>query len=601
MRERIAGNVKAEILTFDFRCRSDDITIKNDIASIWLASLTDENGAQFFNNIQDFTAAILKRAEKYNICLYCFDLGFHWSFIFYELIRLNFKYVRRVTKASENVFSAFGTSSATLVYSACIRGKKTGGTIYFKDLQNVYTGYKNLDEMAASFKSDRPFYPDDHAKEHPEGGRPSKKEMDNCASRSGFIFDVLKKQSGDPRFFQSFTLASYSMKTAIYEAFERLKRPGRPYAPFAVYRSSRMFPRTKDKKEIEALRASIFGGLTGPTIEAIDRGKLIEGKILAIDKTQAYPAEMAYSKLPRGIGEKFDGYKGIEHGKAHLFHLKINSFAGVKIHSIPYLMQKRKHFMMKGEEPIYLWVWEWEYYLMFACYVKLDCEILGGYSYAMGKSPFASYILKNQQKRNELEAAGDNVAAAHHKYLNVCLYGKLIQKDSTEIVEQTTDEDGIITTKIMKREEAKEAAYIYLPAGSAIPSLARCANIRKALEFGPHNVFYIETDALMIADNEETRAVLDKMDLSHDLGHYHLEACVRRAYFPMAKRYKYELESGEVVVKGAGITLDSLGKGKGFDDVKLEDVTIEMRQKKKAYGGTILIRVKKKLRRKREG
>ena len=448
MKERIAGNTKAEVLSFDFRSRSDDKTIEQDIASIWLASLTGENGASFYSNIKEFTEAILKRSERGNICLYCFDLGFHWSFIFYELIRIGFKFVKRITKASERVFSAFGTSSTTIVYSAAIRGAKSGGTIYFKDLRNIYTGYKSIEEMANSFHSGRRFFPDDYEKEHPEGARPSKEELENSASRSGFVFDILKRQSGDPRFFQSFTLASYSMKTAIFKAFERLKRPGKPYAPFAVYRSSMMFPRTKDKKEIEALRASIFGGLTGPTIEAIDRGKLIEGPLLAIDKTQAYPAEMAYSKLPRGLGEPFDGYKGMEKGKCHLYHLRIYSYIGVRIHSIPLLMQKHRHFLDEGDEPIDLWLWEWEYYLMFACYVGLKCEILGGYTYGLGRSPFASYILENQKKRNELEAAGDPVGAGHHKYLNVCLYGKLIQKDSAEIVEQTTDEDGIITTKI---------------------------------------------------------------------------------------------------------------------------------------------------------
>lgn len=595
MRERIAGNTKAEILSFDFRCRSDDETIKKGVASIWLATITDEKGASHYFDIKKFLAAVFDVSKRGNVCLYCFDLGFHWSFIFYALLDMGYKFLKRITKSSERSFSAFGTGAATIVYSAAIRPTKEGGTIYFKDLRNVYTGYKNLEEMAASFNSARRFFPDDYAKQHIPGETPTDEELENCASRSGFIFDVLKRQSGDPRFFQSFTLAAYSMKTAVYEAFERLKKPNKPYAPFAVYRSSRIYPRTKDKKEIEALRASIFGGLTGPTLAAIDKGKLIEERIFALDKTQAYPSEMAFSKLPRGLGEHFQGFRGLEKGKAHLFKVRIFSFVGVVIHSIPYLMQRRKHFMDPSEEPIDLWLWEWEYYLMFACYVRLDIKVIEGYAYEMGKSPFSSYILKNQSKRIEREEAGDRIGAAHYKYLNVCLYGKLIQKDSVETIEQTTDEDGILTTKAMKREQAKEATYVYLPAGSAIPSLARCANIRLALTFGPENVYYIETDALMIADNAKTREVINSMDLSHELGHYHLEACAKRAYFPMAKRYKYELEGGGVIVKGAGISLDFLSRGKGFDEIKLEDTTIEMRQKRKAVGGTLMVRVKKKL------
>ena len=586
MKERISGNTRAEIYGFDFRPRTDEKTNMGGEASIWLASLTGENGGETFAGIEGFVDTIIDLSQKGNICLYCFDLALHWSFIYYDLLRRGYRFVKRVRKDQEKVFSAFGSRNASTLFSAMIRPSKRS-VIFFKDLKQVYAGFSSLYDMAQAFKSERPFFPDDLEKEHAKGEEPTEEERENCLSRSGFVFDVLKRQEGDPAFFQAFTLASYSMKRAILRAFGWCK------APYAVFRSKKMYPRTKDPDEITALRCSIKGGLTGPTIAAIDRGYEIHDEIFVIDRTQSYPTEMRYSKMPRGLGEPFEGFQIIKKSCC-LYHVLIKSFDAVKIHSIPALMQGHIHFMPEGSDPIELWLWEWEYWAAFSCYINLKAEVLGGYAYKLGVCPFGQYVEENQAQRAKLEDEGDHIQAAHLKALNVSIYGKLIQKNSKETFTLETDEEGVMTTGLSERDEEKEAAYIYLPAGSAIPSLARYHLIELAQKFGYENVLYVETDSLIVLANDKTKAVLNDMDLCKELGHWHLEAFAKRAYFPMAKRYKYETLDGRVVVKGAGIGVDAF-KGLSFDEAKITGSKVEQRVKKRAKGGTLLIKMQKKL------
>lgn len=586
MIERVSGNTKAEIFAFDFRARTDEKTNEGGVASIWLSSIVGDDTTETRKNIKDFLDLIIERSAKQNVCLYCFDLAFHWSFLAYELFDRGYCHARRMRKDSVKKFNVFCTSNASTVYSAMIKVSKGHGIIFLKDLKQVYAGYKSLDEMAKSFKSDRPFFPDDLEKEHPEGAEPTENEKSNSVSRSSFIFDVLKAQEKDAAFFQAFTLASYSLRRAILHAFGHLK------SPYMAYRSQKMYPRITDEDEKKALIASKKGGLTGPTIAAIDRGFQINQRCFVIDRTQSYPSEMKESKLPRGTGTLFDGFD--TGGGIRLFYVQINSFDGVRIHSIPVLMQGHLHFMPPGSPPIRIWIWEWEYYQAFSCYINLDCEVLGGYLYREGRCPFGPYVEENQRIRNEFEAKGDFIQAAHYKALNVTIYGKLIQRDSKETITQTLDEEtGLTVTERKEREEARESSYVYLPAGSAIPSLARWHLIKLAKRFGYENVVYVETDSLIVLENEHTKEVLASLDLNKQLGHWHLESVALEAYFPMAKRYKYKTEDGRAVVKGAGI--DSSAFSGLYDEIKITDTEIEMRQKKAAPGGTLLIKVRKKL------
>lgn len=586
MRERISGNTKAEIISFDFRARTDDATNAEGVASIWRWSAIGDGLAESGADIASFVDWLLERAKKGNICLYCFDLGFHWSFIVYELFSRGFNFAKRLRKDSVKCFNVFCRGSGSVVYSATVKESKKAGSIFFKDLKKVYAGFRSLEEMAAAFRSSRPFFPDDLEKAHPEGQAPTEEEKTNSESRAGFVFDVLKRQESDPSFFQSYTLASHTIRRAILSAFGHLK------SPYMAYRSKKMFPRITDEREKAALRASIKGGLTGPTIAAIDRGLEIRQRLFVLDRTQSYPSEMKFSKLPRGVGERFSGFE--TGGGIRLYYVRFNSFDGVKFHSIPAFMQAHLHFKPEGTDPIFLWLWEWEYFFAFDCYINLSADVLGGYLYRKGVCPFGKYVEDNQAKRREFEKAGDYIQAAHLKALNVSLYGKLIQKDATETTEQTFDEaTGLAVAEIREREEGKESSYTYLPGGSAIPSLARWHLCQLARKFGYNNIVYVETDCLIIIATPETERILRGMELKKELGFWHMEATAVEAYFPMAKRYKYRTEEGETVVKGAG--LDSASFPGEYEEVKLTGATVVMRQKKPAKGGTLLVKITKKL------
>lgn len=586
MRVRVNGNSKATIYAFDFRTRQDDKTIESGKASIWLATIKGDEFEAFYYSMEEFIEGIFSLSKNESCCFYCFDLGFHWSYIFYGLMIKGFKFTKRMRANSEKAFSAFGTSHASKVYTAMVKSEAKGGICYFKDLNAVYAGYKSLEQMAEGFKSTRRFFPDDLEKEHKKGQKITEEERGNALSRASFIFDVLKRQEDNPEFFRALTLASYSVKAAIKHAFGWCRNP------YAAYRSKKMCPVIEDEYERTALNCSKKGGLAGPTIAAIDRGFKVDEKLFVIDRTQSYGSEMKLSKLPRGVGMHFEGFE-IVPGCIHLYHVNIISFDGAKIHSLPDLMQMHLHFMPEGSEKISLWIWEWEYWQAFGCYINLKMDVLEGYAYRKGIFPFGSYIEKNQEERRKLEEEGDFIGAAHLKALNVSLYGKLIQKPSTERINQIEDDQGMLDTETEEREEEKRANYAYEPDGAAIPALARYHLIKQAKKFGYENVLYVETDSLIVLYNEHTKAVLDSMELSKELGHWHIEAFARRAYFPMAKRYKYEKEDGETVVKGAG--LDTKLFSKDYEEAKITGTTIEMRQKKRAKGGTLLVKVQKKL------
>lgn len=588
MIQRVAGNNKASIFAFDFNCRSDDKTIEKNVASIWIASIKGDGEETVVEDIAAFVDRIVELSVKSSICLYCFDLGFHWSFIFYELLRRGFQFSKSINQKSKDRFTAFSNPRTGVTYSAAIKPTK-GGIIFFKDFKAIYTGFKTVPDMAAAFHYEGKFFPEDFAKVH-KPGKLTDEEKVTSLSKVSFIFDVLKAHEKDPQFFRSFTLASYSVKSAI-----RKSCGWAGGSQYAVYRSEKLYPKITNPGEVEALRLSVKGGLTGPTISAIDQGLYIDKPIFVVDRTQAYPSIMAFQKLPRGTGEYFAGFRPMSPGSINLYHVIIKSFDNVKMHSLPGLMQTHKHFLTRSDESVDLWIWEPEFYILPSFYENVEAEVIEGFSYRCGISPFKQYIIENQEKRKEAEEKGDRISAGHYKFLNVSLYGKLIQKNSKQTTEEYLDDDGLLTVKVKDREEEKEAAYVYLPAGSAIPAFARVNNLLLALRFGLENVLYIETDALIVEDNEKTRSVLNSMDLSHDLGHYHLEAHGKRAYFPMAKRYKYEKDDGETVVKGAGLSLQPIAAGKGFDEIKIDDTVVEMRQKHRAPGGIIMAKINKKL------
>ena len=316
-----------------------------------------------------------------------------------------------------------------------------------------------------------------------------------------------------------------------------------------------------------------------------------------MDRTQSYPSEMRFSQLPRGRGVKFEGFQ--IGGGIRLYKVQVNSYDGVKIHSLPTLMQSHLHFMPWGSEPIILWLWEWEYFYAYNCYINLDCEVLGGYLYKKGKCPFGSYVEKNQEERRQREKEGDYIQAAHLKALNVSLYGKLIQRKTKDTITQTLDEEtGLAITERKERDEEKESSYVYTPAGSAIPSLARWHLLLLAEEFGYENIVYVETDSLIVIANEKTEKVLEGLELKKELGFWHMEATAVKAYFPMAKRYKYQTDRGETVVKGAGI--DRSAFSGYYENIKITDTKIIMRQKKPTMGGTLLIKISKTLKGEKE-
>lgn len=567
------GRTKYSLYAFDLESHNDEESIKAMKTSMWLGCLLndeskidDENSYlytmdEFLNKIDKLSNGKQKHGESRtikNICIYIYNLSFEWSFILPELIKRGFEYQDIIGKNDEFKYNSVSTKSVSSVWSIELKFGKKNGKVIFRDLAKIYGG--GLNKVAKSFALETQKGEIDYQLNRLHGHIVTKEEKEYCFKDTFIIVEILKKQIElkDKTFFQSLSMASYSMKELLKFGFPKSMKP------FKEYR--KMYPLLV-QEETDFLRHSVSGGLTYAT--ARWQFKDIKKEIIHIDAHSMHPSSAYLHLFPYGKGEYHKG-EPKDFNKINCCHIKI-SFIGVKLHSIIQLKDT------EAVDEYELWLWDFEIPTMKKCYENLTIEYIDFYSYNARRLPWRSFYKYYFEGRKIAKEKGDLYNYLRNKLIINSSYGKSLEKAHVESFKNVIGIDGIIDSEIVKREKPSSMSndewqlkcinskYTYLPYGSCIPAYSRVTLVELALKIGWKEVVYFDTDSIFFIKTSKTMENLNKYcNLNNELGGWAIEEILKRGQFTAPKRYKTEDEKGKVTIKTGGINfIDYLNqKGK---------------------------------------
>ena len=567
------GKTKFSLYAFDLESHNDDESIKNMKTSMWLGCLLndeskidDENSYlytmdEFLDKIEQLSSGKQKHGESRpikNICIYIYNLSFEWSFILPKLIERGFEYQEIIGKEDEYKYNSVSTKSVSSVWSIELKFGKKHGKVIFRDLAKIYGG--GLNKVAKSFNLETQKGEIDYRLNRLHGHVVTKEEKEYCFKDTFIIVEILKKQLevNDKTFFQSLSMASYSMKELVKFGWPKAMRP------FKEYR--KMYPQL-GSKETEFLRHSVSGGLTYATSRW--QFKDIKKEIVHIDSHSHHPSSAYLFLYPYGEGEYHKG-EPTDFNKINCCHIRI-SFLGVKLHSIIQLKE------LDCIDDYELWVWDFEIPTMKKCYENLKIEYIDYYAYKTKMLPWRSFYKYYFEGRKIAKEKGDLYNYLRNKLIINSSYGKSLEKAHIERYKNIIGEDKIIVSEIEEKSKPLSMSqedwnlkcinskYTYLPYGSCIPAYSRVRLVELALKIGWKEVVYFDTDSIFFIKTPKTMENLKKYcNLKNELGGWAIEETLKRGQFTAPKRYKTEDEDGKVVVKSGGINfIDYLNqKGK---------------------------------------
>lgn len=550
------------IKAMDVESHNDNESIAKNETSVWLGCYIDENSSpedetSYFYNIDEFLDRIRDESNPKrknhdesrkikNICIYIYNLSFEWSFILPALLERGFIYKESIEKEDKYVYNSISTRSVSSVWQVQIKFDEKAGIIVFRDLAKIFGG--GLGAVAKAFNLPTQKGEIDYRLNRLHNHIVTKEEKDYCFRDTRILIDILLRMSeeNDRDFWNSISMASYSMR--------RLIKRGWPSAfrPFKEYRKS--YPEL-DKEESEFLRRSVSGGIT----YACDKWqfKEINKKIGHIDLHQAHPSSAYYNLFPHGVGTYFEGRPPL--GKRCCCRVKI-SYSAVRIHSVIQLIGLS---WIDDKEIV---IWDFEIPTMKKCYINLEIEYLDGYAYDMKPLPWRKYYEDNYNKRKEAKKRHDDFFTLLYKLWNNSSYGKHLEKPHNEVFENIIDEDGIITSKIKEKENVViNAKYTYIPVGACIPAFTRITLVESALQLGWENVIYFDTDSIFFIMNEESMKAWSTFNQKDFLGGWGWEETIDRGQFSAPKRYKIEVD-GITQIKAGGINFDEYKKRVHHDE-----------------------------------
>ena len=571
---------KYKCYAFDIESHNDEESIKKKETSMWLGCLIDETNTiddessylydmdSFIDKIEELTTPKRVHGEKKkpckNIVIWVYNLSFEWSFILPVLLNRGYKYTENISDEDEYVYNTVSTHSVSSVWNINIKASKKSGMIIFRDLAKIYGG--GLGKVAKAFGLPTQKGEIDYRLNRLHGHVVTKEEKEYCFKDTRIIIDILleMQKRNDRYFFNSMSMASYSMRMMIKYGWPRSVKP------YAKYRE--MYPEL-DKEETDFLRNAVAGGIT----YAPERWqfKVIDQDIIHIDKNSMHPSSAYFNKFAYGYGEYRKGRPDNYADYSNCCHIKI-SYYGVKLHSIIKLIG------IEFVDDFELTVWDFEIETMKKCYENLKIEYIDYYRYRKKPLVWRRYYAHCYYSRLEAKKNHDNFNVLYYKLLMNSSYGKSLERGHTEAFENYIDEEGIISSKthlktLKEGQEMKEwnAKYTYLPYGSQIPAYSRCDLIELALKIGYEKVVYFDTDSIFFIKDEETVANMKKYMPTQDfLGGWKVEEILSKAQFTAPKRYKAETSSGDVYIKAGGINfteyLQEKAKQEGL--YELEDI-----------------------------
>ena len=597
------GRRKYKVFAMDIESHNDSESIWKKQSSMWLGCFLDETSDEedpnsYFYTMYEFVDRLrqesapkrnkAKSRQCNNVAIYIFNLGFEISFLMPILGAYGFTFKETITDEDEYVYNCVSTKSCSSFWTFEMKFGKKSGRIVFRDLAKIYGG--SLRKVAQSFGLATQKGEIDYRlnRLHRAPHFAWKDEMHYCYCDTRILVEILLKmvEKDDKDFWNSISMASYSMKHLIKRGYPRKTKP------YAAFRED--YPEL-DKEETDFLRKGVSGGIT----YAPERWqfKEIEQPIMHIDAHQMHPTSAFMHRFPYGKGIYFTGKPWC--GYICACRIRI-SYDAVRLHSIIQLIGLP--FITDRE----LVVWDFEIPTMKKCYINLEIEYIDGYAYKARPLPWRRYYADNYNFRLEAKKKGDAFNVLYYKLLNNSSYGKLLEKPHNQVFETTIREDGVIDSVVVdkKPEDCRvNAKYTYLPVGSAIPAWSRVSLIENAFLVGWENVVYFDTDSIFFIINDESLAGWEKIDKTDFLGGWAIEeAKIDRAQFTAPKRYKTET-NGKTIIKAGGINFDKFKRDNGykpednlpFDEINIVSSKWQVQRAFRCKGGTLIIFQEKKM------
>ena len=576
---------KYRVFATDFESHNDLESIAKQETSIWLACLIDENSSLLDRSIFSYSIkeyvdkleALVsikrgkhdgkndKRVPK-NACIYDYNLSFEWSFILPELLRRGFRFSVNVNdKESEWCYQTVSTKTVSSVWQITIKFKHTGGILIFRDLAKIFGG--GLAKVAKSFNLPTQKGEIDYRLNRLHGWIATAGEKHYCFKDCKALMDILviMDNRDDKDFWNSCSMASYSMRRMLKSCFPRAMKP---------YKKFRELYPELGEEETDFLRNTVEGGITyAPRKwQFID----INQPIYHLDFHQFHPTQMYTKPFPYGYGEYFTGEPKALFKHINACHIRI-SYDDVLLHSKISLIGIE---MISDRE---LWVWDFEIPTMKKVYVNLEIEYIDGYCYKAKYPPFRKYVADNYRARLIAKKNNDPFGTLFYKLLNNSSYGKFLEKPHNQIFANTIDSLGMINSDIIDKSPediSVNAKYTYLPVGSCITAYSRVQLIETALLFGWEKVVYFDTDSIFVLKDDETTKVLNSLNMEDFLGGIALEEILTKAQFTAPKRYKTVDTEGNTTIKAGGINFNKYKEQKVDEEIRSKGLVLTEEERK---------------------
>lgn len=602
---------KFSAYAMDVESHNDEESIAKQETSIWLGCfINDENKReeensyfytieQFLDRLESLSAPHRKENKSrkiQNIAVYIYNLSFEWSFILPILLKRGFTFCEKIEKEDEFVFNSVSTKSCSSVWEVNLKFGKRNGLVKFRDLAKIFGG--GLGKVAKAFNLPTQKGEIDYRKNRLHNYTITQEEKYYCFDDTRIIIDILleMKNREDKDFFNSMSMASYSMRKLVKRGWPRKTKP------YLEYRKE--YPELGES-ETKFLREGVEGGIT----YAPDRYQylIISQRIIHIDAHQMHPSSAFLNLFPYGEGEYFIGEPPL--GRICACRIRI-SYDDVILHSIIKLIGLP---FIEDKEIV---VWDFEIPTMYKCYVNLHVEYIDGYAYRMKPLKWRRYYEDNYSLRLEAKARGDAFFTLLYKLWNNSSYGKHLEKPHNILIVNTIRPDGIIDSDLEEKnpEEIRlNAKYTYLPVGSAIPAYSRVSLIETAFKIDPtgKKIVYFDTDSIFFIEDEITKKNLESVNMKDELGGWAIEEYIDRAQFTAPKRYKTET-NGKTTIKAGGINFDDFKKNKyneeynrliamglshkealdsimiPFDEINITNEKFKVQRAYRVKGGTII-------------
>lgn len=265
--ERI-GRKKFNLYAMDVESHNDEESIAKRETSIWLGCLINDESkiddeSSYFYDIEDFINRLDILSQKKrnkaktricsNIAVYIYNLSFEWSFILPVLISKGWKWSAILNDESEKEFNSVSTRSVSSVWEVNLHFGKKNGVVKLRDLSKIYGG--GLGKVAKSFGLETQKGEIDYRLNRLHNHIVTQEEKEYCFKDTRIIIEILMIMSNrkDKDFFNSISMASYSMRQLVKFGYPRITKP---------YKAFREDYPELSQEENEFLRKGVEGGIT---------------------------------------------------------------------------------------------------------------------------------------------------------------------------------------------------------------------------------------------------------------------------------------------------------------------------------------------------